>query len=91
VRILTIVVEIAIYAFAVGLIASNKDKYQHTYTRSLAFLAVVEVILVLCLLLDIVCIIKRARRILSPRFFFATNIVQTIIFIVLFMLSCLAL
>lgn len=81
------VVEIAIYAFAVGIIASNKKNYQHIYTRSLAFLAVIEIILVLCLLLDITCIIKRARRTLSPRFFFATNLIQTVIFVVLFVLS----
>lgn len=87
VRILIMVAEIAIYAFAVGIIASNKEKYRHKYGRSLAFLAVVEVILVLCLLLDMICIIKRARRTLSPRFFFATNIIQTIVFVALFVLS----
>ncbi|KAL7905226.1 hypothetical protein GGI35DRAFT_483722 [Trichoderma velutinum] len=90
IRILIMVVEVAIYAFGIGIIASNKEKIdQRIFTGSLASFAVMEGILVLCLLLDIVCIIKRARRTLSPRFFFATNLVQTTIFVVLFVLSIL--
>ncbi|PTB48592.1 hypothetical protein M431DRAFT_10801 [Trichoderma harzianum CBS 226.95] len=90
IRILIMVVEVAIYAFGIGIIASNKDKIdQRVFTGSLAVFAVMEGILVVCLLLDIVCIIKRARRTLSPKFFFATNLVQTTIFVVLFVLSIL--
>ncbi|KAL7947135.1 hypothetical protein V8C42DRAFT_319716 [Trichoderma barbatum] len=90
IRILIMVIEIGIYAFGIGIIASNKERIdQRFYTGSVATFAVMEAILVLCLLLDIVCIIKRARRTLSPRFFFATNLVQTIIFVVLFILSIL--
>ncbi|KAL6693169.1 hypothetical protein J3F84DRAFT_401734 [Trichoderma pleuroticola] len=88
IRVLIMVVDIAVYAFGIGIVASNKESIdQRFFTGSLAALAVIEAILVLCLLLDIICIIKRARRTLSPRFFFATNLVQTTIFVILFILS----
>ncbi len=94
-RIVIMVIEIAVYALTIGAIATlhyvgDDDLFKEAYKASIAILAVVEAIILICLILDIVCIIKRSRRTLTPTFFFATNLIQTIIFVILVVLSMLA-
>ena len=89
------VIEIAVYALTIGALATlhtvgDDDEFKQAYKTAIAILAVVEVIILICLILDIVCIIKRSRRTLTPTFFFATNLSQTIIYVILFILSMLS-
>lgn len=53
----------------------------------IAICAVIVVIVLFCLALDLVCIIKRGRKTLNPRFFLIVNVIQTTIWTVLFALS----
>lgn len=99
VRILVMVVDIAIYGLAIGTIVAFKDDLDdelyddgyssQTTTTVIAILAVVMILIIACLALDIVCIVKRARRTLSPKFFLIVNILQTILWTIMFVLSML--
>ena len=68
---------------------------QHRYLVSgdfnalIGMLAVVVILIVACIALDIVCIVKRARRTLTPSFFLTISIIQTVFWTVLFVLSLL--
>ncbi|KAL8403846.1 hypothetical protein RB594_008917 [Gaeumannomyces avenae] len=53
----------------------------------IAIASVNMAIIMLCLILDLVCLVKRIRHSLTPRFFLVTNWIQTIIWTVLFALS----
>lgn len=53
----------------------------------IAVAAVNMAIIMLCLILDLVCLVKRIRHTLTPKFFLVSNSVQTIIWTVLFALS----
>lgn len=87
VRILIMVIEIGIYGLAIGVLGAwenNKSvgNYQGYNLKAsvhtaIAVIAVFLAIILICLLLDVVCIIKRARRTLTPRFFLIVNVVQT--------------
>ena len=97
IRVLIMLIEMAIYVFAIVVIAAYKsdvEKYlqdnygtAQTVNAVLAIFVVVLIIIGFCLILDIVCIIKRARRTLSPRFFLIANVIQTTIWTVLFVLT----
>ncbi|OIW22499.1 hypothetical protein CONLIGDRAFT_219449 [Coniochaeta ligniaria NRRL 30616] len=93
VRILVMVVDIAAYGLVIGTIAAYKDDLDdefdgsQTTTTIIAILAVVMILILACLALDIVCIVKRARRTLSPKFFLIVNVVQTLLWTVMFILS----
>jgi hypothetical protein len=99
VRILIMVIDIAIYGLAIGAIAAYKNEIDkelsETYGTNaatstvIAILVVVMLLIMACLALDIVCIVKRARRTLSPRFFLIVNVVQTLVWTIMFVLSML--
>lgn len=99
IRILVMVVDIGIYGLAIGTIATYKNDIDdelydagygsQTTTTLIAILAVVMILIIACLALDIVCIVKRARRTLSPKFFLIVNVAQTIIWTIMFVLSML--
>ncbi|AEO59757.1 hypothetical protein MYCTH_2308278 [Thermothelomyces thermophilus ATCC 42464] len=57
------------------------------YGAVLAVACVITAIILLCPILDIVCIVKRARRTLSPPFFLGVNITQGLFYIVNFALT----
>lgn len=93
IRILIMLVYIAIYALALAAVVHYTDELEDEFgqdfdrTTFIASIAVIMVIVIFCLLLDITCIIKRARRTLSPRFFLIVNVIQTTIWTVLFVLA----
>ena len=78
-----------------GLVVLKKDaeRLVAEYNTSLNYNAVLAVscvmmaIILLCLILDIVCIVKRARRTLSPPFFLGVNITQSFFYFINFILS----
>lgn len=53
----------------------------------IAIASVNMAIIMLCLILDLVCLVKRIRHTLSPKFFLVSNSIQTVIWTVLFALS----
>ncbi|TLS23355.1 uncharacterized protein PpBr36_06744 [Pyricularia pennisetigena] len=53
----------------------------------IAILSVQMVFIALCLLGDVVCIVKRTRRTLTPKFFLGVNVFQTLFWLVSFILS----
>ncbi|KAK3385517.1 hypothetical protein B0H63DRAFT_183712 [Podospora didyma] len=96
VRIAIMIFEIGVYGLVIGILAryNRKDRQYYTKTTVETAIAVAGVmigIILLCLILDIVCIVKRARRTLSPRFFLIVNVIQTTIWVVLFILSMIGL
>ncbi|KAJ4419804.1 hypothetical protein N0V82_004739 [Gnomoniopsis sp. IMI 355080] len=66
-----------------------KSKYnvKSTINAAIAVLSVILVLILLCLVLDFVCIFKRSRRTLTPKFFLIVNVVQTTFWTVMFVLS----
>lgn len=68
-------------------------EFENTYDTRLslasakAIIGVVMGLLLLCLILELVCFIKRCRRTLSPAFFLGANIVQSVFIIGMFILS----
>jgi len=89
-------VQIALYGLVIAGLGVFKDDVErlwdeyHThlhYEGVLAVSCVVMAIILFCLILDIVCIIKRARRTLSPRFFLSVNITQSVFYVVNFVLT----
>ncbi|KAH6677019.1 hypothetical protein F5X68DRAFT_278178 [Plectosphaerella plurivora] len=97
VRIAIMCLYIVIYGLAlIGLSAYGDEvnrELRNSYNTSIelgpviAIIAVILIIVLFCLILDIVCIIKRGRRTLNPRFFLIVNVIQTTIWTVLFALS----
>jgi hypothetical protein len=96
IRILIMVIDIGLYGVAIGVITAYADDVERVYKdygvnytvgTIIAIMAVIVAIVLFCLILDIVCIIKRARRTLSPRFFLIVNVIQTTIWTVQFVLA----
>lgn len=96
VRILVMLVQIGLYALVVTGLGVFKDDVQKLYDEYnthlayetvLAVSCVIMVIILLCLILDLVCIIMRARRTLSPPFFLGVNITQSVFYVVNFVLT----
>jgi hypothetical protein len=96
IRIIIMIVQIGLYGLVIAGLGVFKDdihRLEAEYNTSLNYNAVLAVsciimaIILLCLILDIVCIVKRARRTLSPPFFLGVNITQSIFYIVNFILS----
>jgi hypothetical protein len=92
VRIVAMLLYIAIYALAIGLISYYEDNTRRVFgtnnTRGiLAVAATVMTLVIICLLFDIVCIVKRIRRTLTPRFFLVVNVLQTTFWTIMFILS----
>ncbi|KAK2033481.1 hypothetical protein LX32DRAFT_635176 [Colletotrichum zoysiae] len=92
-RIAIMVLETILYAASIAIFSSNRDQVNDiggsdsTATTVIAIIAVILAIILGCLILDIICIVKRSRRTLSPRFFLIANVIQTTVWLVLFVLS----
>lgn len=89
-------IQIALYAIVViglGAFRDNVEKLANEYNTTLQYNEVLAVscvimaIVLFCLILDIVCIVKRARRTLSPRFFLVVNVIQTTFYLINFILT----
>ncbi|KAF9875397.1 hypothetical protein CkaCkLH20_07217 [Colletotrichum karsti] len=92
VRIAVMIFQVIMYALVISVAANNKEDLGINTSRRtegwiIAILVVVMVIIAACLLLDIVCIVKRSRRTLTPRFFLIANCIQTAIWTALFILT----
>jgi glucan phosphoethanolaminetransferase (alkaline phosphatase superfamily) len=96
IRIIIMVIQIGVYGVLIAGLGVFKDDVQrlwNEYNTSLSYDAVLGIavvillIVLLCLILDLVCIIKRARRTLSPPFFLGVNIAQSVFYLVNFILS----
>ncbi|KAM0580737.1 hypothetical protein ACHAO3_001730 [Verticillium nonalfalfae] len=96
VRIFVMAINVVVYILAISLVVRYKDDISHFETEFgtnlspnavIAIWVVIMIILALCLSLDLVAIIKRARRNLSPKFFLIINVIQTFVWTVLFALS----
>lgn len=96
IRILIMLVQIGLYALVVAGLGVFKDDVERLYAEYntklnynavLATSCIIMAIILLCLILDIVCIVKRARRTLSPPFFLGVNIAQSVFYIVNFILT----
>jgi hypothetical protein len=95
-RVLILLIGVALYALTLAaLIVFTDDilKFETDYNTSLtlataqAITGVILGIQFICLILELVCIVKRCRRTLSPAFFLGTNIVQSLVVVVMFALS----
>lgn len=95
-RMLVLVIGIAIYGIGFGALIAYTDDfedYERRYNTKLplgpakALLGVIVVLLLINLVLEIICIVKRGRRTLSPKFFLIINVVQTTFVLVLFILA----
>lgn len=66
-----------------------KSKYnvKSTINAAIAVLSVILVLMLVCLSLDFVCIFKRAKRSLTPKFFLIVNVIQTTFWTILFIMS----
>ncbi|KAF3808266.1 hypothetical protein GCG54_00006885 [Colletotrichum gloeosporioides] len=102
IRIAVMLLQIVLYGITIGYASSNRSELNDiggtTKTASwvIAILVVVMIIIIGCLLLDLVCIIKRSRRTLTPRFFLICNCsmltsalgsIQTAVWTILFALT----
>ncbi|KAK4247514.1 hypothetical protein C7999DRAFT_14443 [Corynascus novoguineensis] len=96
IRILIMIIQITLYVLViVGLdvfrddLERLYDEYHTTlsYDAVFAISCVIMVIILLCLVLDIVCIVMRARRTLTPPFFLGVNIAQSTFYVVNFGLT----
>ncbi|KAF3351887.1 hypothetical protein VDGD_03367 [Verticillium dahliae] len=96
VRIFVMAINVVVYILAISVVVRYKDDISHFETEFgtnlspnaiIAIWVVIMIILALCLSLDLVAIIKRARRNLSPKFFLIINVIQTFVWTVLFALS----
>ncbi|KAL2024852.1 hypothetical protein VTK56DRAFT_3551 [Thermocarpiscus australiensis] len=98
IRIIIMLVQIGLYGVLItGLGVLRDDVHQAykeynaaalgSYDAILAASVVIVVIVLVCLILDLVCIIKRARRTLSPPFFLGVNITQSVFYIINFILA----
>lgn len=96
IRILIMLIQIALYGIVIAGLSIFKDdmrRLANEYNTALSYNAVFAVsciiiaIVLLCLILDIVCIVKRARRTLSPPLFFGINLAQSLFYTVNFILA----
>ncbi|ROT39970.1 hypothetical protein SODALDRAFT_332119 [Sodiomyces alkalinus F11] len=91
VRILVLLIQAVVLGLAIAALAAFREDIQNevdiSYGATVAIFVVNLIIVLFCLALDLVSIIKRASRTLSPRFFIITNVIQTTIWTVLFILS----
>ncbi|KAL1840792.1 hypothetical protein VTJ49DRAFT_7747 [Mycothermus thermophilus] len=96
IRILIMFIQIIVYGLIVaglGLYKEDAKRLSDQYNTGLNYDAVLAVsviimlIVLACLILDIVSIVKRAKRTLSPRFFLIINCIQTTFYLVNFILS----
>ncbi|KAL2757028.1 hypothetical protein ACRALDRAFT_1081047 [Sodiomyces alcalophilus JCM 7366] len=93
VRVLVMCINAVLLGIALAGLAALRDEIEGeidlgiSYGAAVAVFAVNLVIVLFCLVLDIISIIKRATRTLSPRFFLITNVIQCTIWTVLFILS----
>ncbi len=96
IRIIIMIVLIGLYAVMIAGLGVFKDdlhrlaaQYNTTlsYKAVLATSCVIMGIVFFCLILDIVCIVKRARRTLSPPFFLGVNITQSLFYTTNFVLT----
>lgn len=95
-RVIIMLVEIALYGLVItglGIFKEDARRLADEYNTKLGYdgilatSCIICAIIIICLILDIVCIIKRARRTLSPPFFFGVNLAQTVIFTINFILT----
>lgn len=91
-RVIIMVLELGACGLVIAAITLQQDDLESdfgdtTVKTAIAIVAVCMTLVFLCLVLDIVCIIKRGRRTLSPKFFLITNVVQTTIWVVFFILA----
>ncbi|KXX78245.1 pH-response regulator protein palF/prr-3 [Madurella mycetomatis] len=96
IRIIIMLVQIALYALVIAAIGLFRDDPQRLFDEYhtelnvdavLAVAAVMMIIILICLILDLVSIIKRARRTLSPPFFLGVNVAQSVFYTVTFILG----
>lgn len=97
IRIIIMLIYAAVYVAALAAIGAFSDEIndaledeglkRSSFGAVIAVMVVILVIVLLCLILDILCIIKRSRRTLTPRFFLITNVIQTVVWVVLMGLS----
>jgi len=96
VRIIVMLIDVAAYTLIIIAVAKYRNEFDDalreydtnlTSKTVLAIVCVVLGIVGICLILDVVCIIQRCRRALSPPFFLVVNVLQTAIWTVLFILS----
>lgn len=95
IRMLVMVIGLAIFGIQFGVFIAYTDEledYERRYntklplTRAKALLGVIVVMLFINLVLEIVCIVKRSRRTLSPKFFLIINVVQTTFVLIAFIM-----
>jgi len=82
-----VLILVALGVYADDLKGLENEGYNFSYGGLVAVAAVILVIILACLILDIVCIVKRGRRTLSPKFFLIINVIQTIFWTVEFILG----
>jgi hypothetical protein len=88
VRLSILLTQIVLNAIILNYLRINSDRQYVPGTEpALAVFAALEAVLALCAILDIICIIKRVTRTLTPLFFLITNLLQATIFVVLFVVS----
>ncbi|OHE98395.1 hypothetical protein CORC01_06391 [Colletotrichum orchidophilum] len=93
IRIAIMILEIILYAASIAIAASNRGTLNRigddnrTAGWVMGILAVIMVIIAACLILDVICIVKRSRRTLSPKFFLVANVIQTLVWLILFILT----
>ena len=96
IRCIVMLIQIGLYGLLIAGLGVFKDDVQKlwdeyntnlNYDAVLAVSCIIMAIVLLCLILDITCIIMRARRTLSPSFFLGVNITQSVFYVVNFILS----
>ncbi|KAK4132710.1 hypothetical protein BT67DRAFT_435424 [Trichocladium antarcticum] len=96
IRILIMLIQIALYAIVIAGLSIFKDdarRLADEYNTALSYEAIFAVsciimaIILFCLILDIVSIVKRSRRTLTPPFFFGVNLAQSIFYVANFILA----
>jgi len=97
VRIIVMVCAIGVYAFLLWGVSRISEydfggEFESEYvgrakSTILAIFSIIMILILICLILDIVSIVKRSRRTLSPRYFLISNVIQTVVWLILFILS----
>ncbi|KAL2257133.1 hypothetical protein VTK26DRAFT_611 [Humicola hyalothermophila] len=95
-RAIIMLIHLALYALVItglGIFREDARRLADEYNTSLGYDGVLAIacitcaIIAACFIMDIVCIIKRARRTLSPPFFFFVNLAQTVAYTINFILA----
>jgi len=96
IRIIIMLIDVGAYSLMIAAVAVYRNEFDDAFNdygsklnskTVLAILCVVMAIIAICLILDVVCIIQRCRRALSPPFFLVVNVIQTTVWTLLFILS----